>query len=357
MKDYLYILLLLLWNVSNAQDEADTKALFNYSLGLHQAFVLVHSESVRPVENSYPRGIQGDVSWQQRSEEAWNMCRCFPKVGASLQLWDFDTEVLGYGANAYFYIEPEYGSSKFFSFSFRGGFGASFLSNPHDSIENFNNQSYSTHLAFSLVLALKAGFRISEKTRLDISPYYNHVSNGGTKKPNAGINYPSIYIGITHYPQSPEFRNYAPTKWKKEDRLKRLDLTPFIAQEQVKQGVRVFSPGMEIKGSRQFARINALTLGLEYLEDNFAKYRFEQDSIVGQWRTFSTAIGHEFLLNRLIFSQQIGLYLYNPDWDGTSWYHRWGLIYYPHEKFALGVNMKAHKHVAYLIDFRVTYSL
>lgn len=333
------------------------KSIFSYGLSFHQAFILVHSVDVRPIEDSYPIGMQMDFSWQQRSLESWNKCRCFPKIGASVQLWDFDNpDILGYGMNAYFFVEPEYGSSNFINFSFRAGFGGSLLTNPYDEIDNPSNQSYSTHLAFSLILAIKAGFRLSDKTRFEISPYYNHISNGGVKDPNKGINYPSLSLGFSHFLGETGYNNYAKSDWDKDNRLQRLDITPFISWKQMEDDVHVFSPGIEIKGSTQVGKINALTLGVEYLEDNFAKFRFEKSGVYGEWRKISTAVGHEFLLGRLNFSQQLGIYLYNPDWNGDILYQRYGLVFNWTNRFGTGVNLKAHRNVADLIDFRFVFS-
>ena len=359
MKKQIAILLLICPLLLFSQEDTTLNStVFILGGGLHQAFVLVHSEDIRPVEHSYPRGIHVDFAWQQRSREAFDKCRCFPRMGASLQLWDFDNpDVLGYGANAYFFIEPEYGAGRFFSFLFRGGFGASLLTTPYHATENPDNQSYSTHLAFSLILSFKASFRLSDNTRLDIAPYYNHNSNGGVKQPNAGINYPSISLGISHYMRVADFHQYVKKGWDRENRVRRLDITPFLAWKQMTKGVHVFSPGLEIKGVRQVAGISALTIGMEYLEDNFARYNFDHSSTDGNWRKLGAAFGHEFLMGKLIFSQQLGVYLYNPDWEGDALYQRWGLVYFWNDHFATGINLKAHRHVANFVDFRLTYSL
>ena len=335
----------------------EPKTLFSFGLNVHQAFIIVHNKAIEPIEDANPFAVQAEFAWQRRDESSWNKCRCFPRFGAALQFWDFDNpEILGYGLNSYFFIEPEYGASKLFSFSFRGGFGASFLSNPYDEMENPDNQSYSTKLAFALILSAKAAFRLSDKIRLDIAPYYNHVSNGGVKQPNKGINYPSISAGLTYYPKGLKYNTYNEVEWEKSNGMKRLDVSPFLSWKQVDKDVHVFSPGIEVKGSKQVAQINALTLGAEYLEDNFAKYESEKQEEEGNWRKLSAAVGHEFLLGRILFSQQIGLYLYNPDWEGDILYQRYGFVYRFTDFLALGINLKAHRQVADLVDYRVVLS-
>lgn len=338
-------------------DTGVTKPLFSYSVSAHQAFVLVHSREIREIEDAYPRGLQVDLSWQQRDESSFNRCNCFPKLGASFQFWDFDNpEILGYGINAYFFVEPEYGASKFFSFSFRGGFGASILSNPHHPIENPDNQSYSTNIAFALIVAAKGSFRISNRDKIDFSAYYNHISNGGIKQPNKGINYPSLSLGITHNVNDLEYENHHKTDWKKSERQKRLDLTSFVSWKQVDKDVHVFAPGFEVKYSYQVASLSAITAGMEYLDDNFAKYQYEKNGVDDEWRKSSMALGHEFLLGRILFSQQLGIYLYNPDWQGDPVYQRYGFVYRFTDVVGLGINVKAHRQVADLVDYRLSIS-
>lgn len=353
-----FLALLFIPFQSLAQPANEETPLFSYGIRLHQAFILVHSEDIRPVEETYPRGLELDFAWQQRSYESFNKCNCFPKLGASVQFWDFDSpDILGRGINAYFYVEPEYGASRKVSFAFRGGFGASFLTRPHDEIENPNNLSYSTNAAFSLVVAARLSMKVSPRTRIDLSPYYNHISNGGVKQPNAGINYPSLSFGLTHYTDDITYASFNRGEWDRDNKMRRLDISPFVAWKQVDKGVHVFSPGVEVKASTQVAHISALSLGVEFLEDNIQQYEIDQADSTGNRRKFSVLLGHEFLLGRILFSQQLGIYLYNPGWEGDPVYQRWGFMYRFTDKIAFGINLKAHRNVANFVDYRFSFSL
>jgi hypothetical protein len=138
--------------------------------------------------------------------------------------------------------------------------------------------------------------------------------------------------------------------------MKRLDVSPYVSWKQMDQDVHVFSPGIEVKYSRQVAYISAITFGFEYLYDNFQKFRDERNGLENDWNTVSTAIGHEFLLGKLIFSQQLGFYLHNPEWEGDIFYQRYGLMYGFSNSVAAGINLKSHRQVAELIDFRMAIS-
>ena len=98
-------------------------------------------------------------------------------------------------------------------------------------------------------------------------------------------------------------------------------------------------------------------MGIEYLYDNFQVYRYEQEDIEVNGHKFSSAVGHEFLIGNLIFSQQFGVYLFRSYSEGADVYQRYGLNYNFTSWLALGVNLKAHGNVAQLVDFRAAFSL
>jgi hypothetical protein len=74
-------------------------------------------------------------------------------------------------------------------------------------------------------------------------------------------------------------------------------------------------------------------------------------------------IGHEFIFRRILFSQQLGYYLFKDTKTFSalyqqafpSLYHRWGLRYKLNAHWFAGFNMLAHNQVADFIDLRLNY--
>jgi len=66
--------------------------------------------------------------------------------------------------------------------------------------------------------------------------------------------------------------------------------------------------------------------------------------------------GNEFLMDKFIFSQAVGVYLRKPTRDTENIYHRWGLYYRAFNNGLVCVNLKAHRHVADILDFRIGYT-
>lgn len=341
-----------------AGDPGDsTKVVKMLGLRLHQGSVLIHSRDLRPIRNSYPTGLEFDLAWHQVSQRAWESCHCYPRLGVALSLWDYDNpQVLGQGVTGMFYIEPVFGAQHTVSFSIRAGFGLSYQNRPYDEVSNPDNLSYSTYVAFPLQLGGNAHIRLHPQWYLDVTAVYNHFSNGGIREPNKGINWPSAALGVAYYPRAPEFRKRDKKDWRAAgDPETRLDASLFMAFHEPVSKLYLFSPGVELKYSRQIARINALTFGAEWMYDNSDRYEIEQAEEEESPHKASVAIGHEFLLGRFLFSQQFGFYLFNP-WNNADVYQRYGLVYRISPRLSAGINLKAHGHVADFLDFRIGVS-
>jgi hypothetical protein len=187
---------------------------------------------------------------------------------------------------------------------------------------------------------------------------YNHFSNGGIRQPNKGINWPSVGVGLAYYLKEFEFKKRAVINWRDiAPPQKRLDFTFFIAYEEPRDNLFLISPGLEIKWSRQFARVNAYTLGGEVMYDNGTGYVLEQNGDEASPVKAGMAIGHEFLLGKFLFSQQFGVYLNNPNPMHSDVYQRYGLVFRINKTLNAGINLKAHGHVANFLDFRVGITL
>ena len=99
------------------------------------------------------------------------------------------------------FVEAFFRAHKNTSISFRTAAGLSIATNPYDTINNPENFSYSVPVNIYSQLGLALHHKIKQKIRINFSVNYNHISNGGFKQPNKGINYPTISVGLDYMPQ------------------------------------------------------------------------------------------------------------------------------------------------------------
>ena len=119
---------------------------------------------------------------------------------------------------------------------------------------------------------------------------------------------------------------------------------------------RLMLAGLSLQVARQVGRINNLTLGAEVYRDEELRMELKKDSIKASPVKAGIMVGHEFILGKFLFSQQIGLYVFDKTPYYDQLFHRWGLQYRISNQFAVGFNLKAHRHEADFADLRLSYS-
>lgn len=114
--------------------------------------------------------------------------------------------------------------------------------------------------------------------------------------------------------------------------------------------------GVVAQMGKQAGLINHLNAGMEWSYDDVIDKDLLDDSIPGSPQQWAFLAGHEFLLGRFRFSQQLGIYILKDNPYSDDWFHRWGINYRAGKHYAVGLNLKAHRQVADYIDLRLMYS-
>lgn len=354
------IAFLFITNSVLAQDSLKNKALFSYGLQVNYGFVFAHSNDVENTANSFPRGITTSFNWQRTDKQILDQYNCFPRQSLLLAFYDFDNSILGQGVNVAYALEPHFMMSSRLSFYPKVSIGAAILSNPSDPIKNPTNKSYSLPVSAYLALGVGLRWQVNRSWAVNLSTEYQHVSNGGLREPNRGINWPTVGLGVEYSPKGLRLQKYVRKKESsKSHRVLRFDL---VLLGIIKGGnineVRTYEPivGMNFLASKQVSRLHAWTAAVEIYQDQFLIERLNSESIQSGGMRSGLLVGHEFLMGRFIFSQQIGIYLLGQ-YNNDLVYHRWGLQYSFLPRWGVGVNLKAHKQVADFTDVRVVYRL
>ncbi len=352
--------ILLICKTVFAQDSLKSKALFSYGLQANYGFVFAHSNNVENTANSFPRGITTTFNWQRTDKQILDQYNCFPRQSLLLAFNDFDNSILGRGVNVAYSLEPHFMMSNRLSFYPKVSIGAAILSNPSDPIKNPTNKSYSLPVSAYIALGVGLRWQFNSTWGINLSAEYQHVSNGGLREPNLGINWPTAGLGVEYSPKGLTLQKYERTKESaKTHRAVRLDVGIFgIVKGGNIKDVRMYEPivGIHFLASRQVSRLHAWTAAIEVYQDQFLIERLYSESIQSGGMRSGLLAGHEFLMGRFIFSQQIGIYLHGQ-YNNDLVYHRWGLQYSFLPRWSVGVNLKAHKQVADFTDVRVVYRL
>ncbi|MBS0011373.1 MAG: acyloxyacyl hydrolase [Bacteroidales bacterium] len=338
-----------------------------FVLGLHGSygFIIPHARAVEPLSHSNPFSFELNLALHLTSENIWKYCFCYPRIGAALHYVDFgNRQEVGSAIALYPYVEPFIGAGRRISMAVRFGPGVSYQTNIYDEIDNPRNLFFGAHFAFIAMLNTSLNIKLNENMTGRFTFSYNHISNGGTIKPNYGINYPLFGLGLdyTLNPYDFEEREKNRDIVLNPDR-NRFDLAFFFSGREGKDFERWFGVyGIWGGYSRMVGRVSAVYTGAEFISDRLIRETVWQDYIDGiinevpDHKRFSVLLGHELVLGNFIFSQYAGFYLYAPVKARNPWYQRYALLYSFAPSTWIGINAKSHYQVIDFIDLRLVRS-
>jgi len=308
----------------------------------------VHTKSLSPFNGTHPKGLELELSRLFYTPEIHSQCGCYAKIGLGLNYYDFNHPDLGQGVTAVFYVEPFFKAKGKFRFSLKGGTGLAWLNHPYDENTNPQNLTYSSNLSFPLFIGFSTYYFFNSSWAIKNTIAFQHLSNGGIKQPNLGINYPTVSFGLEHALQP--YRVPAvpvPQPFTKEKQTS-LELGFTLKEDTTHTNNRIVI-SIHPNRSHQLSRVNAITYGmlLEYEQQ-------EAPSISEKLRT-GILFGNEFLMGEFRFGQQIGAYLYTGYSAPSLIFQNYYLNYRFSKHLLVGTHLKAHGRVAEYININVGY--
>ncbi|MEA3477391.1 MAG: acyloxyacyl hydrolase [Bacteroidota bacterium] len=343
-----------------AQQASDSlKSYFNLGARYNYGVVFRHSRALPIETQSNPMGYELDFAWHFISQYARDYCNCYPRVGFSLYYWDYrNPDILGHGMTLMAFVEPFFNAHNRVSLSMRAGLGLNYQDKPYHPIDNPLNLAYSTHFAYAILLNFNANFKVSDHAKLILAANYNHISNGGIKLPNKGLNYPSFSFGVDYSFHKSRFNKIKTEDWKAEsfERRWRKDFGLFLGFRGITDDESLYYvKGIFGQYAWQISRVSAFPFGLEYLHDGaeLARSRIYQSISDKAANKVSIYSGYEYLLGKLVLSFNLGLYVYSPDRTSSIIYQRYGFRIQLFKMVFAGLNLKSHGHIAEFFDVRI----
>ncbi len=363
LRYYIYCCILLVSGAVIAQSDtiiAQPKSQNIFAFSANTGNVLIHTDAVENIRGAKPFGFSIEVSKQQVSQASFNKSSAYARFGWQLSYYNFNTPILGNGTVINYFLQPIYKLTNRLQFSYRASIGAAYLSNPYNVETHSENQNYSSYIVPYLHIGAALGYRISNHLAVELNTNFHHLSNGNLTQPNKGLNYTTTGVSLVYNAAN----NFLPTYHAIKNRYWQhqkpwIDVGIFYVPQQDYynkwQVKRHFALGLTAQISKQVGRTNALLIGGEAYYNSISgdvgtKFLNNNAAILA-----GLFIGHEFLLNRLIFSQNIGLYITPHPSYNSNMYFRLGLRYKLDSHWQIGANLKAHSDEADFFDMRFLY--
>lgn len=354
------VMLFLLVVGSGAMAQPDTTEVRFYrkiGLTLNAGTIFAHTADVENTAGSVPFGFEVEYGRRNISADAWKLCHCYPSSGFVLGYTNYDNAVLGAGVHAAYFLEHRFWAFSRVSPVLRAAAGLSYSTNPWHPTRNPDNQSYSLPVNAFLQLQFGLNARISEHSMLTARLGYNHISNGGIKEPNKGINWPNIAVGYAFTPvyHEPMVRPRIQPEPDESKWMRTISIFGAYTTREFEEENResFWTYGMMLSTARKLGHLHTLSGGVEWHYSQLLQRRILLEQSSASAHRAGLLVGHDFVFGKFVFSQQIGVYVLDQFRYNDPLYHRWSIAYV-HPKGALwGVSLKAHRQIAEFVDFRI----
>lgn len=343
------LIILFLLKLSAGFGQEENSNPISLAIKPQYGFILPHSSKVGHLTHTNPFGMEFEYAWLMIKEKNWQQCNCYSKAGISFLYINYgNPDVVGSSYNLIGFAEPYFIRKQNFLLSARMGVGVSYLDKIYDSKTNPDNTFFSTSVSFLVHIDLNAYFKISNQLKIITFAKYNHISNGGIKEPNYGVNFPTFGVGLEYMPQE---NMIFPNRLRREFNSD-LFYNAYVFGWTKKIGAENNYPektsyvlGIYGLVGKTISVINGFSIGLEYLNDGGAKEEIKRLDLDNDHQQISGLIGHHLLFGKFDFSQYWGTYVYSP-YKSANFYQRYSLTYELANHFLVGVTLKAHADIA-----------
>lgn len=355
----LTVFILLVFQIGQvfAQDATTYVAGVNGQAG----FIIPHSDELKEISESTPWGLALDFSKMMVSDKAWSNCNCYSKVGFSFNYYNYSNpEQLGNSYNLILFAEPYLSYRRKLHSSLRAGLGLTYLDQVYDEVTNPENLFYSSQLSFILTVQLKLNYRINEFYNIYLSGSYNHISNGAISKPNKGMNFPTLGLGLEYFINPVKLERKKPAEELEKRKIGKyarifwnLRTVPETSQHPEKLDVMI---GLEGCITKRLSRINGLLTGLEFSYDGLFSEEIKRGDLEGSPFILSTHLGHYFIFGKFSFTQQFAWYAYKCyPFNDQDFFQRYSIYWQFGKLINCGFSLKIHGHVAEYMDVRMGF--
>lgn len=213
MKILALLSLVILYTTTYAQEADTTKPRVIAKASYHNGVLLPHRIAMQHMPKETTHGFELNFEKSSSNTKAWEKLYNNPTFGVSFlytSTGNYDLLGNAFGANAYLLL-PIF-STAGFRLQTSWGWGIGYIGKKFDRIDNYKNNAIGSHFNLFGSIKLKSEIYVSPVDAILIGAAFNHWSNSGIRKPNLGINIPTVSIGYLHKFYEPTLRSRKLTK-------------------------------------------------------------------------------------------------------------------------------------------------
>jgi len=307
--------------------------------------IIPHDDTLNQLVNSNLKAAEIQYSFNK-------LGRVIPyHQGLSLVIADLGNhDHLGYAFGIMPNVAVTTNTKKRVNVTLRLGLGVAWVTKKFNFASNIENVAISTNLNIMAGLNADLQIRITDKSKLFLGLNALHLSNGGYKKPNYGLNILGASGGF-----SVAFSNKRECKIPKKSSADmqtaiwpqiKLYIGTGVKETGDAGGPKYFPVSFQIAVARRVTDYVALGCGVDVTHDGSSRFHIEQSNDVYASPNDDFQVGAsiyaELPLNRFAIFARQGFYLYNSNPNLPIGYQNAGFSYRIGQSAAIFISLKSH---------------
>jgi hypothetical protein len=299
------------------------------------------------------------------TNKLWHSFYRNPQIGITYKFMDLgNREILGYSHTLFPFINiPIIQKSSAYKVGFSIGSGLAYLTKKYHFEENNLNLAISTNLNAFVDIGLFLEYRFYKKANLTAGFHLSHFSNGTLKKPNYGLNYTLVNLGLKY--DISELERFDNINYSFSDKNNRFAILGLGSLKEINGigGPKYSVLALSLEYSRQLHMLWRYGFSVDIMSDksNAQTLNLEQIQWDNQLQLLKTGItfNTEFIFDRLSAVFYFGGYTYNKSRHAKNEfvYQRLGLRYRFTNNLWLHLALKTHWNVADYIELGVAVKI
>ncbi|MBF8962675.1 acyloxyacyl hydrolase [Pontibacter sp. FD36] len=337
---------------------ASTKAPWSVGANAYYGTLFRYRSGLSVLNFTHPYAVEVYANKHTIGKHNWERQYNHPQVGFALSYYNYGVPVeLGEAVSLTTYLDNTLLRFKKSSLRFNLGTGLVYSTRHYTPGVNEQNMAIGSKFTFALRGTVRYEFPIKEHIYLNLNLAFRHFSNGALNKPNNGMNFPLIGVGVRYQPREVRLLDVPDTTAALLDKRLRLNLR---LAGGVKEVLRIDEKhpmySLSVYASKRLSQKSALLFGADGFYNTAVREEFINksqpvpDEVLDQSLSGVT-VGHELHLDKLSFVFQLGRYVHQPYGLYPSYYQRYGLKYSLHQNVSAGVMLLAHTRSAHVIEW------
>ncbi|SFU12698.1 Lipid A 3-O-deacylase (PagL) [Algoriphagus locisalis] len=310
-------------------------------------------------------GVDVKFGWRSRENTYYNYINRFPSYGVGFTSTVNYYEEIGRPMGIYGFGEFPLGKNDFdrkLNFSYFAQIGLGFNMNPYDAETNEINGFVSTAINAHIHFGLKASYRFSNTFEGFTSIGTKHYSNGAVKKPNAGINFVPIAIGLRVNLDKEEFNPGDKPDFPTLEKRGFWNIAAYTGMKSYEIGEKAyFRGGLGVNYLWEISYKYRGGIGIDWFYGAGGSQRFPNENVTfNDVNSFAVVGSWEWKLSEKLYMPiAFGVYLNKAhlNQETTSFYERIGVRYRLNDSIFAGLQIKAHKAKADFFEFTFGYTI